>query len=160
MDKTIFSSFTGRGGWWVLAQVPVLAQAAMVPWWTRAGFFDPANTVQLAGVLLTGAGVLLTTAGLFTLGNALTPFPKPLDNATLRRQGVYQLMRHPIYAGLMVAAAGWSLWCLSWSGMASLAITIVFFDRKAAHEERWLRSQYPDYAAYAGKVKRFLPGIY
>ena len=78
----------------------------------------------------------------------------------LRRQGVYQFMRHPVYAGLMIAVAGWSLWWLSWPGIASLAITALFFDRKAAREERWLRSQYGDYAAYARKVKRFLPGIY
>jgi protein-S-isoprenylcysteine O-methyltransferase Ste14 len=35
-----------------------------------------------------------------------------------------------------------------------------FFDRKAAHEEIWLREKYSEYADYARAVKKFIPGVY
>jgi len=36
----------------------------------------------------------------------------------------------------------------------------VFFDRKAAYEEIWLRKKYRGYVDYARRVKKFIPGVY
>jgi protein-S-isoprenylcysteine O-methyltransferase Ste14 len=36
----------------------------------------------------------------------------------------------------------------------------VFFDAKARHEEHWLRQQFPDYASYERRARRFIPWIY
>ena len=36
----------------------------------------------------------------------------------------------------------------------------IFFDRKAAHEETWLRKKYKGYGDYARRVRKFLPGMY
>ena len=67
--------FTARGGWWVLAQVPVMLGALVAPLVWGAGSFDGANAIQLAGAALTALGLLLAIAGLVALGSALTPFP-------------------------------------------------------------------------------------
>jgi len=160
MEKTTFTSFTQRGGWWVLAQAPVLVLAVALPWWTATGHFDAREFPRLVGVMLTALGFMLTLAGLFSLGDSLTPFPRPLERGVLHRQGVYGFMRHPIYTGLIVASLGWALCWASLPGAASAALTLTFFDRKAAREERWLRQLYPDYVAYALRVKKFFPGIY
>lgn len=51
-------------------------------------------------------------------------------------------MRHPIYSGLTLAAAGWSL---MWSSVAALFAALAllgFFDVKARREERWLEAQF------------------
>ena len=37
-------------------------------------------------------------------------------------------------------------------------VTVVFFDRKARWEEAQLRERYPDYAEYASRTPRFVPG--
>lgn len=160
MKKTPFKMFMERGGAWVLAQVPVLLLAMALPWWTASGFFDLREWPRLAGMALIALGMLLTTVGLLSLGSSLTPFPRPLTQGSLRRQGVYGRMRHPIYTGLILAAFGWTLCWMSPPGLVSAALTLLFFDRKAAREERWLRQQYPDYDAYARRVKKFFPGIY
>lgn len=157
--QKMLASFKQRGGGWVLAQVPVLAQAVVIPSRTGVGF-DPSAAWPLAGAVLVTVGFLVTVAGLLTLGNALTPFPRPLGNASLRRQGIYRVLRHPVYAGLIYAALGWTLMCMSWMGIFSTLLTVVFFDRKANREEQWLRQQYKDYDRYAQHVKKFLPGIY
>lgn len=160
MKKTLHTSFSDRGGWWVLAQVPVLLLALALPRWTAGGPFDLHTLPTLAGMVLTTLGFGLTLMGLFSLGDTLTPFPRPLERGVLHHQGIYGYMRHPIYSGLIVAAFGWTLCWISLPGLASAALTLLFFDRKAAREERWLHQQYPDYGAYALRVKRFLPGIY
>ena len=99
MEKTKFAVFTQRGGWWVLAQVPVLLLAMLLPRWTAAGPFDPHAFLSLVGALLTALGFILTLVGLFSLGSSLTPFPRPLEHGVLRRRGVYASMRHPVYTG-------------------------------------------------------------
>lgn len=160
MEKMTFSSFVQRGGGWVLAQIPVLLLAVALPWWMANGYLAARAPLRLVGMSLAVCGILLTMAGLFSLGDTLTPFPRPLQHGVLHRQGIYGYMRHPIYTGLIVASLGWALCWASLAGLASAALTLVFFDRKAAREECWLRQRYPEYAAYAMRVKKFFPGIY
>ena len=85
------NEFAARGGWWVVAQVPVMLGAALAPLLWGARSFDGTNAIQVAGASVTALGILLGLAGLATLGRALTPFPRPLDHAHLRQSGVYGL---------------------------------------------------------------------
>ena len=153
-------SFTARGGIWVLAQVPLMLLALVIPMRFGAGLFMPVELVQVAGMAVTVLGAALIVWGFISLGDALTPYPKPLDGATLHRQGAFKWMRHPIYAGVLLASFGWALWWLSWAGGLCAMVLAVFFDRKAAREEIWLRRQYKEYPAYQAKVKKFIPGVY
>jgi hypothetical protein len=53
--------------------------------------------------------------------------------------------------------------CLAEGDGRKVAISFVlgvFFDAKARHEERWLRQQFPAYAGYERRVRRFIPWIY
>ena len=47
--------------------------------------------------------------GIRHLGDALTPLPHPRADAELVESGIYRLVRHPIYGGLIVASVGWGL---------------------------------------------------
>ena len=154
------NSFVSRGGIWVLAQVPLMLMALLIPMRFGAGHFVPVEPVQMAGVVVTVLGASLIIWGFASLGDALTPFPRPLDGATMHRQGAYRLMRHPIYAGVLLGSLGWALWWISVYGGLCVLLLSVLFDRKAAYEETWLREKYKDYADYARKVKKFIPGVY
>lgn len=154
-------SFRDRGGLWVLAQVPVMLLAVALPIWTGSAHLEPRHLLQGIGVVLTVAGIALTVTGLRHLSDALTPFPRPLQDATLHNSGAYGLVRHPIYSGLLVSSVGWSLLWLSLPGLAYAAVVALFFDRKAAREEAWLEAKYRDhYIAYKKRVKKLLPWIY
>lgn len=115
---------------------------------------------QLAGAALAVGGAALSIAGLASLGRALTPFPRPLDDASLRQTGIYGWVRHPVYSGLVLASFGWALLWLSAAGAATSVVAFFFFDRKSAYEERMLSERFPQYADYAGRVKKLVPGIY
>jgi protein-S-isoprenylcysteine O-methyltransferase Ste14 len=153
-------SFIARGGNWVLAQLLVMFLAFIIPVSFGTGHLIPDQALSLVGVAATVLGMLLAIWGLASLGDALTPFPKPLNEASLHRQGAYKLMRHPIYAGLILASFGWALWWLCPNGVLYVLILAIFFDRKAAYEEIWLQQKYPKYADYMREIKKFIPGVY
>jgi protein-S-isoprenylcysteine O-methyltransferase Ste14 len=152
--------FFARGGIWVLGQVSVTVLGAMVPVWTGHNDFAPDTPGEWIGAVLTAVGLLFSLAGLASLGRSLSPFPRPLDTAALHERGLYALVRHPIYAGLIVGSVGWALWWHSAWGLMFCAGFVVFFDRKAAREEAWLREKFPGYDAYARRVRRLVPWIY
>lgn len=94
------------------------------------------------------------------MGNSLSPFPAPADRGSLVTGGIFSLVRHPIYSSIVLGAAGLSLMTHSpWRAALTVAM-VAFFDAKSRAEERMLRERYPGYAAYAERVKRFVPWIY
>ena len=150
-----------RDGWWVAAQIPLLALAAFLPPWFPAAARNAADLcVRFAGaaLLLIASGMVLAASA--SLGRYLTPFPRPRDNARLRERGVYGLVRHPLYSGIILAAAGWSMWWLSWPGGVSMVLLGLFFDRKASYEEYWLSRTFESYADYRARVRKLIPWIY
>lgn len=153
-------SFSERGGWWVVAQLPLLALAVVLPPWTAGSGGGLDHPLQWLGLALAGGGGLVLLAGLLALGHALTPFPYPREGSRLVTRGVFGIVRHPIYTGVFLGALGWALAHLSIPGVACSVLLAVFFDRKARREERLLRSRFPEYAAYERRVRRFIPGIY
>jgi protein-S-isoprenylcysteine O-methyltransferase Ste14 len=154
------NSFVSRGGIWVLAQVPLMLLAFIVPIRFGAGQIIPLHPLAWLGALVTVVSGALIIWGFVSLGNALTPFPRPLDEAVLHRQGAFRLIRHPIYSGVILASLGWTWWWLSAIGLLPVLVLAIFFDRKAAYEETWLREKYRDYGDYARRVKKFIPGVY
>jgi protein-S-isoprenylcysteine O-methyltransferase Ste14 len=154
------SGFAARGGWWVVAQVPLLAGALVLPIWTPGADGAAGALLQAIGPPLAALGLLLAFVGLATLGRSVTPFPRPRARGHLVTRGVYRFVRHPVYTGLVVAALGWALAYLSVAGVVYAAALGVFFDRKARREERWLRERFPEYAEYERRVRRLIPGIY
>jgi protein-S-isoprenylcysteine O-methyltransferase Ste14 len=158
--KRPHEAFTARGGWWVLAQVPVMLGAFGIPLIWGTASFDAANFVQLAGGAVTTLGLLFSVTGLTALGRALTPFPRPLENSLLLQSGIYAWVRHPIYSGLIVTSFGWSIAWQSMPGLIFAGLVFAFFDRKSAFEEHLLRAQFPEYTNYSARVRKLIPWIY
>lgn len=152
------SKFRSRGGWWVVAQIPLLLLALLVPWWSGSG--APGPVLWLAGWMLMLAGFLLVLAAASRLGRHITPFPEPLPRSVLRTGGIYAWVRHPMYSGILSMALGWALLNYSLPGVLLVPVLFVFFDRKSAHEERLLSRIFPQYAAYRQRVRKLIPWIY
>ncbi len=114
----------------------------------------------LGGVLLLLVGAVCGIAGAAALGRNLTPFPKPDVAARLVQTGIYGLMRHPLYTAGFCGSLGWALVWRSWPALLAVLLLAPFLDAKARREERWLRSQFPDYVNYQRRVCRFIPGVY
>ncbi len=152
------SSFVERGGLWVTGQFVLLAVVLLS---ALGAEWDVSSTVhRWAALTLLATGAWLGIAGVIALGNNLTPFTKPHDDAHLVRHGVFSLVRHPLYASLMLLCAGWSLLWLSVAGGLATGLLALLLDAKARREEVWLRAKFPEYADYERRVKRLVPGVY
>src|SRR5204863_9566854 len=100
------------------------------------------------GWLMVSMGFFVAAAGLRVLEPQITPFPRPSHDARLETGGIYAYLRHPIYAGLTIAVAGWALLWLSDTALYHAVAVGIFFDLKADREEQWLRERFVDYVAY------------
>lgn len=147
----------GRGEGWVAGQVAILSAIMFIPP-ELGGLPRLPDWCLPIGIAIGLAGGILGLAGIRGLGKNLTPFPKPKEDATLTQSGIYSLIRHPIYAGLVVGALGFSLVRTSIPSLVLSILLAFFFDQKARREELWLIAKFPEYPAYQAKVRgRILP---
>jgi protein-S-isoprenylcysteine O-methyltransferase Ste14 len=150
---------------WVWGQVVlvllVVVIAPVMPRYVNLGDFDfalnsvGARWLRVAGGLLAGAGIGLAVWGMKSLGPSLTPGTEPLPGAPLVTTGAYAHVRHPIYSGVVLMLAGYTLAWSNWT--LALIVGVVarqFFEAKARAEERWLVERYPGYARYCFRVGR------
>ena len=150
----------GRGEGWVAAQTALLLAAVAA---TFAGPTLPARLrgpARLLGALGALGGGSLFLAGVLNLGENLTPLPRPKAGGTLVTSGVYGVVRHPIYSGVILAAFGWALLRGRWLGLLAVGTLWLFFDAKASREEAWLAERFPDYPAYCQRVAKLVPGLH
>lgn len=112
------------------------------------------------GILIAVAGGVLATAAILGLGHDLTAFPKPKESMQIRTSGVYGMVRHPIYGGLILVVIGGSLTNSPVALVPAMALALLF-DGKRRVEERWLVEHDPDYSGYRHRVnKAFIPGVW
>jgi len=142
----------------LIGRILVAAQFALIGWliWP----LTPQAWSPPALALLAGAAGL----GLWTIfhnrpGN-FNIRPEPKLTGQLVTGGPYRYMRNPMYSALLLFAAAevlayqdlWKLAC--WLTLALVLLAKVIL------EERALRAQFPGYAAYAKRVRRFIPGVF
>jgi protein-S-isoprenylcysteine O-methyltransferase Ste14 len=108
------------------------------------------------------AGLALRWTAFFSLGKAFSANVAIRDTQTLNRSGLYAVVRHPSYAGLLIIFLAIALAEKNW-----LSAAIVFILPTAAllyriHvEEIALREAFGDqYVDYSRTTKRLIPGIY
>ena len=74
--------------------------------------------------------------------------------------GPYRWVRNPMYLGHLIFLAGLALALRSWVGAALLAANVVWFHRRVLGDEARLAQLFGvDYATYAARVKRWIPGV-
>lgn len=81
-------------------------------------------------------------------------------NPELVTSGPYRLVRHPIYAGILVAGFGTAI-ALSWLWLIAVVLAGIYFVYSATVEERYMAGQFPDtYPAYKRSTKMLVPFIF
>ena len=154
--------FGDRGEQYVVAQFALMIAVAVGPAQVRgwpvviAGW--PLLDVVAMGLVAAGVGLLI--AGGRGLGSNLSPLPHPKPGGTLVQTGVYRYVRHPIYGGLFLVAAGWSL--RRGGGLVAVytLCLVLVLAAKSRREEVWLTIQHPEYASYRRQTRRFIPFVW
>lgn len=153
-----------RGEYWVLAQGVILLGFVLLPTWHPAAWDSWPIAIRYGreaiAVFLAIFAAVLLGKGLLDLGENLTPLPYPRDDSSLVQTGIYGLVRHCLYSGLIMGTAAYSLWTLSLPHLLTTAVLFIVLDIKARKEEAWLLERFPEYAEYRQRVSKFIPGIY
>jgi protein-S-isoprenylcysteine O-methyltransferase Ste14 len=153
-----------RGNRWVIIALALIglldaylpAYADRKACWTIDG--DP---LRWLGVGLFAAGGALRIWPVFALGGRFSGLVAIQPGHTLATSGVYGVMRHPSYLGLLVNTLGWGLAFRSGVGVLLTALMIPPLLARIRAEEQRLRTQFGDeYGAYCARTSRLVPGLY
>jgi protein-S-isoprenylcysteine O-methyltransferase Ste14 len=134
----------------LIAFVPRL-RAYANDWWTLG--------IGLAMVL---AGTALRAWSIVSLGRYFRRKVTIEPGQTIVRSGPYRLLRHPSYAGLLLAITGLGLMFGSWVGAAvALVVMLVgMVPRMRVEEAALARTFGDDYDAYARATWRIVPYVW
>jgi len=152
--------------WWIqyyppLVWLPFVFVYAQVAWF--AGLVpsvDLGFRTQLAGLGIAIASAVFGAWGMWTLGRSYGIRLDLFEGHTLKMDGVFAIVRHPMYFGIVAFHIGASLALesvplLILTGGVVLPLTFV----RVAAEERVLTEAFPPYADYARRVPSLIPLI-
>ena len=98
---------------------------------------------------------------MFVLGNRFSGLVAIQPGHTLVTSGVYAVIRHPSYLGLLINSLGWSLAFRSSVGVILTLFLVLPLLARINAEEKLLHSYFgADYNAYRSRTWRLIPGIY
>lgn len=101
-------------------------------------------------------GAMLACYAVLNLGRSFGLVPA---NRGIIKQGLYTIVRHPMYSAYLLMDVSIVLSAFSVQNLTLLIALIGLFSLRASFEEKWL-SQDPQYEAYRENVKyRFIPGL-
>ena len=131
----------------------------------RSGVFrnDNLNTDRwrgFLGLVLFALGLVFAIWARIHIGrNWGTPMSQKVE-PELVTTGPYQLVRHPIYSGILLAGLGTAV-ALSWTWLVPVVLSGAYFIYSASAEERYLTEEFPiAYPLYRRSTKMLVPFIF
>jgi len=153
-----------RANRWVLVPFALIGLlAAYLPAWAdrRELWTFDGDTIRWIGVLLFVTGGALRLWPVFVLGHRFSGLVAIQPGHTLVTTGIYGVIRHPSYLGLLVNSLGWGLAFRSGIGVLLTALLIPPLLARIRAEERLLRRQFgAAYDNYCAQTSRLIPGVY
>jgi len=112
------------------------------------------------GILI--LGLVIRAVAVVTLGRAFSANVALREGQSLKRSGLYGLVRHPSYLGLEMILLAFALHSRTWACFAAFFIPSTLALLFRIHvEETALHSAFgADYEDYCRSTKRLIPGIY
>ncbi len=149
---------------WVLVPFAVLwLLSAYLPAYTdRKEFWTlDGDAVRWLGFVLFVIGGALRLWPVFVLGRRFSGLVAIQPGHTLVTTGIYRVIRHPSYLGLLINLLGWALVFRSGVGVLLTALTIAPLIVRMRAEEALLRTHFGgEYSAYCSRTSRLIPGFY
>ncbi len=118
--------------------------------------------------LLQGLGLAAVIAGLGVVHLAIaqnrfaapTIHDQSAEHQQVIQTGLYGVVRHPFYAGMLLVYTGAATWLGSFAAAIASCGFLIMTLARIRIEERFLRERLPDYADYARRVRsRLIPFV-
>ena len=123
--------------------------------------FAVTTTTALAGLATTLAGVAFAIWARVTLGANWSGVITVKEGHTLIRRGPYSIVRHPIYTGILTAAAGTALTHGSVRALLAPPVVAFGFWLKTVTEEQFMAAEFGEaYMRYQRDVRALIPFLF
>jgi len=143
--------------------VNAIEPVGMVLGFTGIGHIQTASAIiSLLGLFFLMAGIAIRWTAVYTLGKYFTGIVVIRHDHQLIRTGLYKHLRHPAYAGTLLAHLGLGMSFSNWFSLAfsSVPYFLVAFYRMRVEERALADAFGAEYADYCKTAKRLIPGLY
>jgi len=135
--------------------------------WVATPAFRFAEYPLRSGPLAAGVACLVIGLWLFyrshaDLGTNWSITLEVHEGHRLITQGVYRLVRHPMYSALLLYSIGQALVIPNWvGGLSNLVAFLVLFALRVGPEERMMAQQFGnEYVRYMARTRRLIPHVW
>ncbi|NND04326.1 MAG: isoprenylcysteine carboxylmethyltransferase family protein [Acidimicrobiia bacterium] len=145
------------GSKWVLGQFLLLVGIGL-----SVAFFggdpSPATTIAALALFVLGQGMALAAA--LKMREYISAHPAPAPGASLLSDGVYGIVRHPMYGGVFFMALAVAVFDRNLVALLLTAALAFLFYGKSTYEESLLEETFLGYSEYQQRVRRrFIPWV-
>ena len=122
----------------------------------------PKIEINILNSLITIFGILLIVIGIAVwIFSAKSDIDENIKSNKLKTDGIYGIIRHPIYAAFLYASTGLVLMSTNIYLFILPVLYWIFLSVSLKNtEEKWLTDMYGnDYILYSKKVNRFIPKV-
>ena len=103
---------------------------------------------------------ILIIAGFLAFKAHGTVFGEERDEPGVIKNGLFAVVRHPMYLGSILLFLGLFLATFSLASLGFWVIIVIFYDYIASYEEKLLLAQFgEDYKNYKKSVAKWIPGL-
>lgn len=122
----------------------------------------PYLVLELIALFLMIAGLSIRWWAIAVLGRYFTTDVAVHEQQPVIRAGPYRFVRHPSYAGSLLAFIGIGLFMSNWLSLIVLLvpITLILMNRILVEERALLGTIGAPYTEYSRQTKRLIPGIF
>lgn len=153
-----------RSNRWILIALAItgLLSAYLPAYTDRVAFWTlDGDVIRWVGVVVFAVGGALRIWPVFVLGHRFSGLVAIQPGHTLVTSGIYGVIRHPSYLGLLVNALGWALTFRSGIGVMLAAVNIPPLLARMRAEEMLLQTQFgSEYSDYRARTWRLIPGLH
>ncbi len=118
---------------------------------------EPELVWEIASTIVIAISAVLTSVVVMGLGRSFSTMPEARRLVTT---GPYAVVRHPLYAAEAISTVGIMLQFRTLPALTLLVVQFALQVRRMIYEERVLASAFPEYASYARRTARVIPGIF
>jgi protein-S-isoprenylcysteine O-methyltransferase Ste14 len=125
--------------------------------WSMTGI-----NVTYAGIAVFAIGFIIRWSAVIQLGKMFTVDVAIVDKHSLKTSGLYKIVRHPSYLGLILIIIGLALCLNNWLSLLVMIIPdFTAINYRISVEEKALTEQFGEqYTTYKTRVKKLVPYIY
>ncbi len=123
---------------------------------------DSSNWLRPVSVMLIAVGLLIRSVAILMLGRAFSANVAIRDSQKINRAGLYGVVRHPSYLGMLFIFLAIGLHSRNWLCLAiAIVPTTAALLYRIHIEEAALREAFgEEYLAYSRETKRLIPGVF